>query len=247
MKIVNWLLLIPFAALAYAARMQLWASFDAEGLPLPLSLSSLAMPLLLAVAAVVFFLLARKLPAKRELCAGMERYFSFNIAALLCAVGGSFLYLLELLFTLLGGVEMGELLSDALLAVGAMCLIATFAALRKGKKFAGVLLLVPVCALLLRVILFFRAHTPDPFLRDYYVELLALAAVTAFLLEFAAFAFGSGAPRRFVPLGEISVLLCVASVAGTQLGGVFTANDLCFYGGSFLLALGFLGAVDFEP
>lgn len=247
MKILQWVLLIPFVVLAYFARMQLWGTFDAEGMPLPLSLASLAMPALLAVAVVVFFLLARRLPAQRELCADMGSYFSFNTITLLGAVGGAFLYVLALALELVGG-KAGklELLTGALLAVGAVCLIAALATLRKERDFPGVVLLVPVCALVLRVILFYREHTADPVLRDYYVELLALAAMTVFLLEFAAFAFRGGAPRLFVPLGEVCVILCAAAIAAARLGCLDTA-DLAFYGGSFFLTLGLLGAADFEP
>lgn len=48
--------------------------------------------------------------------------------------------------------------------------------------------------MVLALILFYREHAADPILRHYYVETLALAALTVLLLEFAAFAFRGGAP-----------------------------------------------------
>ena len=75
-------------------------------------------------------------------------------------------------------------------------IIRSYPALRRKAEFPGVALLVPVCAMVLALILFYREHAADPILRHYYVETLALAALTVLLLEFAAFAFRGGAPRR---------------------------------------------------
>lgn len=244
-KILCWVLLIPFAALACFARLLLWGTFDAEGMPLPLSAESLAMPALLAVAAVIFFLLARRLPAQRTLCADMGSYFRFSAGKLTIVAVGCLLYLAGAGLSLAGGKAGISLVLAGLLAAGAACLLVAAAALQKGKSAPGVLLLVPVVALVLRLIFFYREHTADPFLRDYYVELLALAAMTLLLLEFAAFAFRGGAPRLFIPLGEVCVILCAAAITAAWLG-CFGMADLAFYGGSLFLALGLLSAADFD-
>ncbi len=96
------------------------------------------------------------------------------------------------------------------LAVGAACLLYATTALRRKAEFSGVALLVPVCAMVLALILFYREHAADPILRHYYVETLALAALTVLLLEFAAFAFRGGAPRLLMPANTMSVILCAA-------------------------------------
>lgn len=247
MKILRCVLLLPVTVGAYLFRLWMLDSFDAAGLPLPLSLRSLALPALLIAAALVYLLLARGLPAQRTLCAEMSSYFPFGAVALTAVVGACFFYFVPLGLSLAGGLPPVTLLPEALLAVGAVCLLISVAALRKKKEFPGVLLLVPVCALVLRLILFYREHTADPFLRDYYVELLALAAMTLFLLEFAAFAFRGGAPRLFVPLGYLTVILCVASLAATRLPeSGFAVGDFAFYAASAVLALGLLAATDFE-
>lgn len=241
-------LLVVFSAFSGCFRRWMLASFDEAGLPLPLSLETLAMPALLLVAVLVFFLLARRLPAQRTLCAGIGSYFRVSDLSLLAIVGGCFFLIgsfpLALAF---GETDTLALVQSALLAVGAVCLLVSVAALRKKKYFPGVLLLVPVCALVLRLIFFYRDHTADPVLRNYYVELLALAAFTVFLLEFAAFAFRGGAPRLFVPLGCITVVLCVAAAIGSSLFGVFGFDDFgCFVGAAFT-ALGLLFSTDFDP
>ena len=92
------------------------------------------------------------------------------------------------------------MLMSAFAAAGAVCLLYATTALRRKKDFSGVALLVPVCAMVLTLILFYREHAADPILRHYYVETLALAALTVLLLEFAAFAFRGGAPRVLVPM-----------------------------------------------
>lgn len=246
-KILRWALLLPFTAGACLFRRWMLTAFDAEGLPLPLAAESLAMPALLVAAALVYALLARSLPAQRTLCAEMSSYFPFGNVTLTAVVGACLLYLAELGLSLANGAALTALLPEGLLAVGVVCLLAAVAALRKRKEFPGVILLVPVCALVLRLIFFYREHTADPFLRDYYVELLALAALTLFLLEFAAFAFRGGAPRLFVPLGYITFILCAASLASVQLPDVGASlGDMIFYGAGALLTLGLLGAADFD-
>lgn len=249
MKLLNWILLFVSAALACFARLQLWGTFDADALPLPLSPESLALPMLLVVAAVVFFLLARRLPAQRELCAGIDSYFAFDSTTLpmmLVVIGCFALLASAVLAALASAGTMLALVMAAFLVAGAVCLLAALFALRRGTAFSGIVLLVPVCALVLRLIFFYRENTADPVLRHFYVETLALAALTLLLLEFAAFAFRGGAPRLFQPLCALCVILCTASVTGCVLD-CGEAADAAFYAGGAFLALGLLGAEDFEP
>ena len=103
------------------------------------------------------------------------------------------------------------------LAVGAACLLYATTELRRKAEFPGVALLVPVCAMVLALILFYREHAADPILRHYYVETLALAALTVLLLEFAAFAFRGGAPRLLMPASTMSVILCAAALTPSYI------------------------------
>lgn len=128
------------------------------------------------------------------------------------------------------------------LAVGAACLLYATTALRRKAEFPGVVLLVPVCAMVLALILFYRDHAADPVLRHYYVETLALAALTVLLLEFAAFAFRGGAPRLLMPTSMMSVILCAAALAARP-----TLAEILFYAGGACIALGVGAAADFDP
>ena len=128
------------------------------------------------------------------------------------------------------------------LAVGAACLLYAVAALRRKAEFPGVVLLVPVCAMVLALILFYREHAADPVLRHYDVETLALAALTVLLLEFAAFAFRGGAPRLLMPASSLSVILCAAALAARP-----ALSEILFYAGGACIALAIGAAADFDP
>lgn len=246
MKLLHWLLLMLFSAAAVVLRLRLiLTGFDADGLPVPMDLNTLALPVLLAAAALVFVLLARRLPAQRELCAGMDSYFAFSrgVLPVMLMVTGCFACIASAVVSLVFSQRtMADLLLPAFLAAGAGCMLIALFALRRGTAFSGLLLLVPVCALVLRLIFFYREHTADPVLRHFYVETLALAALTVLLLEFSAFAFRGGAPRLIMPVCAMSVVLCAASLAA--LPGL---ADILFYAGGLCLALGIGAAADFDP
>ena len=224
-KILHWLLLVLFSAAAALARLRLLAvGFDADGLPVPMDLNTMVLPAVLVVAAVIAVIMAQRYPAQRELCGSMDLYFAFDrstLAVLLMVLGG---------FALIGS------------AVGAACLLYATTALRRKAEFPGVVLLVPVCAMVLALILFYREHAADPILRHYYVETLALAALTVLLLEFAAFAFRGGAPRLLMPASTMSVILCAAALAARP-----TLAEILFYAGGACIALGIGAAADFDP
>lgn len=245
-KIVHWITLALFSAAAVLLRIRLLAlGFDETGLPVAMDFETLALPALLVLAAVVTVLLSRRLPARRELCAGMELYFPFDrsVFAVMLMVLGSFALVAsavcELVFAPRTTLAM---LMSAFVAAGAVCLLYATTALRRKTSFSGVALLVPVCAMVLTLILFYREHAADPVLRHYYVETLALAALTVMLLEFAAFAFRGGAPRVLMPVSTMSVILCAAAIAARP-----TLADMLFYAGGICLALAIGAAADFDP
>ena len=245
-KILHWLLLALFSAAAAFTRLRLLAAgFDANGLPVPMDLNTMALPAVLIVAAVIALVMARRYPAQRELCGGMDLYFAFDrstLAVMLTVLGcfaliGSAVY--SMVFFLRTTVTMAL---SVFLAVGAACLLYAVAALRRKAEFPGVVLLVPVCAMVLALILFYREHAADPVLRHYYVETLALAALTVLLLEFAAFAFRGGAPRLLMPASSLSVILCAAALAARP-----ALSEILFYTGGACIALAIGAAADFDP
>ena len=246
-KILHWLLLVLFSAAAALARLRLLAvGFDADGLPVPMDLNTMVLPAVLVVAAVIAVIMARRYPAQRELCGSMDLYFAFDRStlAVLLMVLGSFALIgsavCSLVFSLRTTLTM---ILSVFLAVGAACLLYATTALRRRKaEFSGVALLVPVCAMVLALILFYREHAADPILRHYYVETLALAALTVLLLEFAAFAFRGGAPRLLMPASTMSVILCAAALAARP-----TLAEILFYAGGACIALGIGAAADFDP
>ncbi len=245
-KIVHWITLALFSAAAALLRIRLLAlGFDETGLPVAMDIETLALPALLAAAAVVTVLLSRRLPARRELCAGMELYFTFDRStfAVMLMVLGSFALVASAVCALVFAPRTTlAMLMSAFVAAGALCLIYATTALRRRTSFSGVALLVPVCAMVLTLILFYREHAADPILRHYYVETLALAALTVMLLEFAAFAFRGGAPRVLVPMSTMSVILCAAALAARP-----SLAEILFYFGGAWIALGIGEAADFDP
>lgn len=246
MKLLHWILIALLSAAAAFCRLRLLAfGFDESGMPVPADLNTLALPVLLAAAALALALLARRLPAQRELCAGMDSYFAFSRTTLpmMLVVLGCFTQMASAAASLVFSQRTAvSLVLAAFLAVGAVCLLAALFALRRESAFPGVILLVPVCALVLALIFFYREHAADPVLRHFYVETLALAALTVLLLEFAAFAFRGGAPRLLIPACGMSVILCAAALAALP-----ALPELLFYAGGLLLALGIGAAADFDP
>ena len=242
MKKLFWLL-IPFsAAAAFLRILSLRTGFDDALLPVG-SFASLALPLVLIAAAAVFILLARAYPAQRDLSGSIGEYFDFaeTLPVMLCVLGA---------FALIAGAALtvispGRTLSVLLLAVfqfaaGASVIYVLFT-LRRSAPLPGVVLLTPVYALVLQLIFVYRATAVDPVLAHFYPEILALAALTAAFLEFSAFAFRNGAPRIFIPLAAMAVVLCVCTAAGAQ-----ELSSLLFYPGFALILLGYCAAADFS-
>ena len=243
MKKLNWLLLILFSAAAVSLRiLEVRTGFDEAGLPVGGSVS-VALPLVLIAAAAVFALLARSYPAQRDLVGGMDEYFDFaeTLPVMLCVLGAFALFASAAVSLLLPSrTLLTILLAVFRVAAGASVIYALFA-LRRGDPISGVVLLTPVYALVLQLIFVYRATAVDPVLAHFYVEILALAALTAGFLEFSAFAFRNGAPRIFLPLAAMAVVFCVCTAAGTR-----ELSSLLTYPGFALILLGYCAAADFS-
>ena len=243
MKKRYWPLLILFSAAAAFLRAEhLRTGFDADGLPQSGCLAALVLPLVLLLAAAVFYLLCRRYPVQRELTGAMEKYFRFgSTASVMLVVLGAFALIAAAVLSLLSPWRtlLSMLLSVFWFACAAAVLYVLFA-LRRGTAFSGVALLTPVCALALQTAVSYRSSAADPVLGHLYIEILALSALTVSFLELAAFAFRNGAPRLYLPLSALSVILCACMLAEQR-----SLVSMAFYAGFAFILLGFCAAADF--
>ena len=103
------------------------------------------------------------------------------------------------------------------------------------KPFQGALLLVPVCCLVVRLVLTYRAESVDPSLTGYYPEILAGVFLALAFYQLSAFAFGAGRTRRFAVCAALAAAFCLAVLADRP-----DPARLVFYAGSALTVFGFL-------
>ena len=103
------------------------------------------------------------------------------------------------------------------------------------KPFQGALLLVPVCCLVVRLVLTYRAMSVNPSLADYYPELLAVVFLTLAFYRLSSFAFQAGRTRRFALYGVLATAFCLAALADRP-----DLGRLLFYLGGALTVFGFL-------
>ena len=246
MKKTSWIALILFSAAAAALRaVQCRTGFDESGLPAGGVPLRAAVPCVLLLAAAYFVLSARGLSANRGACGGLSENFHFsgNTAAAACAITGAFLVMAGAAASAAGrgSLRQGALVLAVVGAAGAVCVLyAVFALYRDGGA-RGTAQLVPVCALVVYLIFLYRADASDPVLAGVYVELLALAALTYSALERAAFAFQNGAPRLYLPVGALSVVLALAAAAECR-----SLAAVLLLAGCAFVELGFLAAAEFK-
>lgn len=96
------------------------------------------------------------------------------------------------------------------------------------------LLIVPVC-LVVRLVLVYRAHSINPSLEAYYVELLALILLTLTFFRLSACAVQSTPLSRFALYTGLSVVLVLAAMADP-----LSLSARLLYGGCALVLFGFL-------
>ncbi|MBQ9460116.1 MAG: hypothetical protein IJU66_09325 [Oscillospiraceae bacterium] len=244
MKKTEWYILAAAAAASAALRaLQMRTGFDAENLPVSGNAFALLLPVLLAAAAVFFAVRARRLPGlnREGEGRGLAESFAFakNSPLLGCAVSGTFLIVASAAAAFAGYTQGLHLtLLSAASAVAALCYLYAVFSISRGNAASGYALLLPVLVLLAYLILLYRADASDPVLGHIYVEILAVSALTLSSLELAAFAFGCGSPRVFVPSCAMAVI-CSAALAAEcgSLSGTF------LFLGAALLTTGFLGAL----
>ncbi|MBQ7777844.1 MAG: hypothetical protein IJ396_02980 [Oscillibacter sp.] len=120
------------------------------------------------------------------------------------------------------------LIEGALTLLTAGCLFSTLPACRRsgsreaGRSAApaasvnGLLLVLPVIAMVVRLVLRYRQDSVNPTLIAYYIPLLALVLVTMALYLLAGFAFQSGNSRTFLLCAMAAVVLCITALADDQ-------------------------------
>lgn len=141
----------------------------------------------------------------------------------------------------LGFSPQGQVLLGALTLAAAVSLFPVLAGCRRREggprhKAPAAITLLPVAALVVRLVLTYRIDSVNPSLTMYYPELLALVFLTLGFYRLSSFAFQTGQTRRFGFYAAGSLVLCAASLAD----GSAYLSSLLLYAGGALTLMGFL-------
>ena len=141
----------------------------------------------------------------------------------------------------LGFSPQGQVLLGALTLAAAVSLFPVLAGCRRREgvprhKAPAAITLLPVAALVGRLVLTYRIDSVNPSLTMYYPELLALVFLTLGFYRLSSFAFQAGQTRRFGFYAAGSLVLCAASLAD----GSAYLSSLLLYAGGALTLMGFL-------
>lgn len=141
----------------------------------------------------------------------------------------------------------GGLLEALSTLLSASCLSTTLPACRRSgsreegrtgipaARVNGLFLVLPVIAMVVRLVLRYRQDSVNPTLAAYYIPLLALILVTMALYLLAGFAFQSGSSRAFLLCATAAIVLCIAALADDQ-----PLYSSLFYAGCALTLSGYL-------
>ena len=141
----------------------------------------------------------------------------------------------------LGFSPQGQVLLGALTLAAAVSLFPVLAGCRRREgvprhKAPAAITMLPVAALVVRLVLTYRIDSVNPSLTMYYPELLALVFLTLGFYRLSSFAFQAGQTRRFGFYAAGSLVLCAASLAD----GSAYLSSLLLYAGGALTLMGFL-------
>ena len=142
----------------------------------------------------------------------------------------------------LGYSARGQMLMGVLDLASAAALFLVVAGCRRKEAGAAIrplpsaITLIPVGALVVRLVLTYRIDSVNPSLSMYYVELLAMVFLTLAFYRLSSFAFEAGRTRRFGLYTGAAVVLCLASLAD---GSAYLSSLLLHVGGALTL-MGFL-------
>lgn len=219
MKRKDWGALLFFTAAALAAQAVYQRYGFEEETALPLVGPAMFMPPLVLLTALLYALVRTRPLAKLSEQAA-EDVFVFNTPALLAGVAGVFALLLGGILTLLNGETLHALCS----MLTAVCAFYVIFTLRSGAQAESMMFLPPVFFLAVRLLLRYREQSYDPVRGHYYIELLALMALTATYLMVASFAYRCGRPKAYAVTAWMCVVLCACAAAqglGLGLGLLF--------------------------
>ena len=140
-----------------------------------------------------------------------------------------------------GFSPVGQILMGGLSLLAAAGLFPAVASCRRKadqplRNLPAWLLLLPVAALVVRLVLTYRVDSVNPSLEIYYIGLLALVFLTLGFYRLSSFAFQVGQTRRFAFYTGAGVVLSMGALAD---GGVYLSTLLLYVGGGLTL-LGFL-------
>ena len=244
---------LAFGAAGFALRLlQNRTGFEPDtGLPIPGNVPAIILPVLLAAAAVVLWLLSRRL-GKAAAEQPFGALFSMDDRGGLCAVlaGGCIMAIsgaAELMGTAGGGSMVlsadgmefaaapaggsGSLLFAGVMSfLAGVCLVSAVFACRKSDSAPLALLAVPVC-LLARLIPVYRRLSVNPVLADYYPEILGLMFLILGAYRLSGFAVQAGRPRVFSLYTGMTMVLAL-----TLLADGVTPAALLMPGGALALA-----------
>lgn len=223
------------------------------GLIVPGNLFGRLLWALLALLAVILFLLARRLPDHRPDPRPFQEVFSAQGAAPLLLAG-------TFLLALSGAADMKAALSGpfslpgcgvfpagvalacgGLTLLSALCLqpaVLSAAAGRRSRhrRAAPAVLLLPApVALVFHLVLDYRVRAANPALDSYAPELLALGFAALAFFRLSSFAFEDGSAQVFSFFAGGSVVLCAAALAGNR-----SLSQYALLGGCALFFLGLL-------
>lgn len=237
MKKLHWLALAFCTLVSVGARWyQFLFCYDEQGLPVaPAGLLCLAPALCLAV----FVLVTRGAKASDK---KMEELFAFSSTLpLFLGVLGAFTLIAAAVVLFLGGARGVMLLLPLFLAASGVCVFYVLACLKKGLAFPGIAAGFAAAYLAVQLVFTYRECAQDPALVNFFVELLAIAALAWAFVQLAAFAFRTASPRVYLPTAMLSVVLGVT--------GAVTAASLFWLlmlAGFALVQLAFLSAYQGE-
>ena len=231
MKLVRFLSLAAATLACTAARAyQLFFCYDEFGLP---TAGARWLTLMPAACLVLFALLAFR--AKDDGSSMAERFRFEGTLPLFCGVLGAFVLVAAAVLLVLGGMAGVTVLLAAFLAVSGACAFCVLVCLRKGRAFPGIAAGFPAAYLAVQLIFTYRECAKDPVLMNFYLELIALAALAWAFVQLCAFAFRGGSARGYLTFAMLSVALSFA--------GAVTAATLFWMlllGGFALVQLAFL-------
>lgn len=241
MKLLHWISLILGSLACIAARFaQLLFGYDAQGLPLA---SSAVLSFVPAAFFVLFLLLCLRAPSASDVKEPFDQRFDFGgTAPLFLGICGAFALLVcAVLLFVANGMALRAALLPLFLAVSAAAVLYALVCLRKGMPLPSTALLMPSAFLCVQLVFAYRECAKDPVLSNFYIELLALAALAWGFVQLAAFAFRNGSARAYLPFAMISVALSLTAAATA-----FALVPALLYGGFALVQLAFLAAFRLE-